>query len=205
MKISVELFTTLQRDVTLHGMKNTNQKNEISVNFTKPTVLVVMGVSGSGKSTLAKEIAQKLDIQNIDADDFHSPDNKAHMAHGKPLTDHMRLPWVNSIRQFLLDQVSAGDHCVLAFSGLRRQHRDLLRIAQAQVIYIYLKGTREILHQRIAARSGHFMPATLLDSQLLTLDPPTAEEHIIELDIQHSVAHLTNAALTALKRHSGSH
>lgn len=183
-------------------MKNTDQKDEILLNFNKPTVLVVMGVSGSGKTTLANELAQKLRIQSIDADDFHSAANKAHMARGKPLTDHMRLPWVNSIRQFLLGQVSVGAHCVLAFSGLRRQHRDLLRITQADVIYIYLKGTRNIIHQRMEERSGHFMPAELLDSQLAALDPPTAEERIIELDIQHSVTDLTNAALTVLKQRS---
>ncbi len=172
------------------------QKTEAA---SKPLVLIVMGVSGCGKSTLANMLANTLNIVALDADDLHSEQNKAHMASGKPLSDEMRLPWINAIRKQLEMYAGTGKSCVLAFSGLRESHRNMLRIDGATVLFIFLHGPKALIAERMTARQGHFMPSTLLDSQFEALQLPNGDD-LIQLDIAQSIEELTKETLQELKK-----
>lgn len=146
-------------------------------------LIIVMGVSGSGKSTIAKAVADHFDYQFLDADDFHSDENKQHMASGKPLTDEMRLPWVNNIRQHLQLASTRQEHSVLAFSGLRQQHRNILRSAGLRTLVIFLNGDKNTIQQRVNLRKNHFMAPGLVDSQFAALEDPTAEADVVAVDV----------------------
>jgi carbohydrate kinase (thermoresistant glucokinase family) len=132
-----------------------------------------MGVSGCGKSTVAPLLAQHLGGTFIDGDDLHPRANIAKMAAGTPLTDEDREPWLREIGARL---ASASDTLVIACSALKRSYRDLIRDAAPGTAFTHLHGTRELLAQRLMARPGHFMPVSLLDSQLATLEPLGSEE-----------------------------
>lgn len=160
-----------------------------------PTVIIVMGVSGCGKSTMARAIADTLKINMYDADDFHPAINKQHMAEGKPLTDDMRQPWVEALRHHLQQQLLAGLSCTLAFSGLRRAHRERLRQTPGRVFFLHLSGGKSLIAERMNARQNHFMPTALLDSQFDSLEPTHDEADVFTLDICKPVAQLVDEAL----------
>ena len=148
-----------------------------------PSVVVVMGVSGSGKSTIAAMLAYRLHWTYEDGDWFHPKSNVEKMHHGEPLTDQDRWPWLNSIAAWI-DQVrDAGHHGVIACSALKRAYRDILIGPRQDVRLAFLKGDRELVARRIAARDDHFMPASLLDSQFAALEEPTADERPITVSI----------------------
>jgi gluconokinase len=157
-----------------------------------PTALVVMGVSGSGKSTVGKQLAERLQLPYADGDAFHSPENVAKMAAGIPLTDADRWPWLHTVERWLAEKLRAGSSCVVTCSALRQAYRDVLREAAngvpgGAVRFVFLDVDRELLRERLIARHGHFMHANMLDSQLATLEPPTAAEHSITIAITASV------------------
>lgn len=159
------------------------------------TAVVVMGVSGSGKTTVARLLADRLGWPMAEADDFHSAENIAAMASGRPLTDADRGPWLLSIR----DWVSAADtSVVVTCSALRRRYRDVLREAEASVKFLHLDGGRDIIGSRIGARLDHFMPPTLLTSQLSTLEPLEADEDGAMVPVDGSPEQLVERALAAL-------
>jgi gluconokinase len=135
-------------------------------------VVIVMGVSGSGKTTVGKRLAAALGYEFRDADDFHPPGNLAKMAAGIALTDEDRWPWLERLRELLRSALEAGEDVVLACSALRRVYRERLSVDEARERWVYLRAPRELIAQRLAARRGHFMPPTLLDSQLATLEVP---------------------------------
>ena len=139
-------------------------------------VAVVMGVSGSGKTTLARALADAWEATFLDADDFHSEQAKALMASGRALTDELRLPWAASIAAALQHRVANGERVTLAFSGLRRQHRDVLRAAGLPMRFLFLRGEAALIGERMRGRSGHYMPVSLLDSQFAALEEPVDEE-----------------------------
>jgi gluconokinase len=139
-------------------------------------VAVVMGVSGSGKTTLARALADAWEATFLDADDFHSEQAKALMASGRALTDELRLPWAASIAAALQRRVANGERVTLAFSGLRRQHRDVLRAAGLPMRFLFLRGEAALIGERMRGRSGHYMPVSLLDSQFAALEEPVDEE-----------------------------
>lgn len=161
-----------------------------------PQVVVVMGVSGSGKTTLARALAQAWHASFLDADDFHSDAAKARMAKGEPLTDEMREPWVQRLRDELVGRVERGERVVLAFSGLRRQHRDQLRAAKLPLKFLFLQGDQVLIAARMQARSGHYMPASLLDSQFEALQDPRGEADVVTLEIDAEPAELLERALS---------
>lgn len=134
-------------------------------------ILIVMGVSGSGKTTLGQLLADRLAIPFLDADDYHPPANRHKMARGEPLTDNDRLPWLGELRRLLERNVSTG--AVLACSALKESYRRLLIPEGVTARLVYLKGDRELLVRRLETRKGHFMPASLIDSQLATLEEPS--------------------------------
>ena len=146
-------------------------------------VAVVMGVSGSGKTTLARALADAWEATFLDADDFHRDEARELMASGQPLTDELRQPWAASIAAGLQRHVANGERVTLAFSGLRRQHRDVLRAAGLPLRFLFLRGEAALIGQRMRERSGHYMPVSLLDSQFATLEEPAAEDDVVVLPV----------------------
>ena len=148
-----------------------------------PVLIIVMGVSGSGKSSVAQSLAETYGYRYLDADDFHSDEAKAHMAAGTPLTDAMRIPWVNNISAYLTECAQLNVSCTLAFSGLRKAHREQLRRLPFRLAFIYLKGKRETIAQRMSSRQDHFMPTSLLDSQFASMEDSSGESDVLPIDI----------------------
>lgn len=162
-------------------------------------VAVVMGVSGSGKTTLAQAIAANWPAAFLDADDFHDAAAKARMASGQPLTDRMRAPWVARIAAELQRRVAAGERVALAFSGLRRRHRDRLRATGLPMRFLFLQGEAALIAGRMGARRGHYMPVSLLDSQFSTLEDPTAEVDVVVVAAGLAPGEQLHRALAALE------
>ena len=147
-------------------------------------VLVVMGVSGSGKSTVAGLLAGRLHWPLEEGDDLHPQSNVEKMAAGHPLTDDDRWPWLDRVADWIHGQVAAGQPGIITCSALRRSYRDRLRRDDAEhVVFVHLAGSRETLGQRLTARTDHFMPAGLLDSQIATLEPPGPDENALTVDV----------------------
>ncbi|HEY1157958.1 MAG TPA: gluconokinase [Arthrobacter sp.] len=170
------------------------------------THLVVMGVAGSGKSTLAAALSQQLDWACAEADEFHPEANIAKMTQGIPLQDEDRWPWLQEIRGWMSAQAAAGKSTVLTCSALKRSYRDLLSQANGRVIFLHLDGGADLISRRMQGREGHFMPPTLLPSQLATLEPLTQEEldaGSLRLDIARSPEELAAAVVNALKLPTG--
>ena len=159
-------------------------------------VLVVMGVSGSGKSTVARVLAEQLGWDFQEGDELHPPENVAKMASGVPLTDADRWPWLDRVAAWISHQHEAGRPGVVTCSALRRAYRDRLRTPS--VVFVYLAGSTGLLEQRVQARHGHFMPASLLESQLATLEAPRPDEHAVTVELGGSPADEAAAVLTAL-------
>jgi len=136
--------------------------------------LVVMGVSGAGKSTIARALAEQLGWDFAEGDDLHPPANVAKMAAGQPLSDADRGPWLVRVAGWIDREIEDGRHGVITCSALKRSYRDVLR--RPEVLFVYLSVPREELERRMAARRGHYMPASLLHSQLETLEPPGVDE-----------------------------
>ena len=147
------------------------------------SLFVVMGVSGSGKTTMAQRLAHACDGDWLDADDFHSAENKARMMAGIPLSDEDRWPWLDRLNAELHAVAGKGKPVFLACSALKQSYRERLVIGLPQVRFVYLKGSFELLSNRLAQRRNHFMPALLLESQLDTLEEP---KDAIVLDISRT-------------------
>lgn len=143
-----------------------------------------MGVAGSGKSTVARALAARLGWDLGEGDDLHSDAEVAQLAAGVPLTDADRAPWLSRIAAWIAAQVAAGRPGIITCSALKRSYRDVLR--REQVVFVYLDGPRAQLLARLSTRRGHFMPASLLDSQLADLEPPGADERAIRILIDAS-------------------
>ncbi len=155
------------------------------------SVIVVMGVSGAGKSTIAALLAARLGWTYEDADWFHPPANLEKMHAGKPLTDEDRWPWLEAIAAWIDATRQQGGHGVIACSALKRAYRDILVGNRRDVCIVYLTGERELIARRSALRHGHFMPASLLDSQFAALQEPREDERpiVVSIDTQpHAIA-----------------
>ena len=162
--------------------------------------VVVMGVCGSGKSTVGAAIALNLNATFLEGDEFHPPDNVARMAAGIALTDDDRQGWLQTLGAQLGAAQREHRAVVLSCSALKRSYRDVLRSQAGDLALVYLAGTPEMLARRMAGRSGHYMPPTLLASQLATLEPPQADEHALTLDIARAPHALVRDALAWLGR-----
>jgi len=165
----------------------------------RPVVVVVMGVSGSGKTTVAALLASTLHWEFVEGDDLHPPANVAKMHAGTPLTDADRAPWLARIAAAIDRLRAAGQGGVVACSALRRAYRDVLIGDRSGVALVYLRGDHDLLATRMRARPGHFMPVSLLDSQLATLEEPGADEHPIVLPISRTPATTVQAIVAALE------
>jgi carbohydrate kinase (thermoresistant glucokinase family) len=153
----------------------------VSLQFSYPPVLVLMGVSGCGKSTVGGVLAGRLGWEMGEGDDLHPAANVAKMAAGHPLTDDDRRSWLGLVRGWIDEHVLAGQPGVITCSALKRSYRDVLR--NDHVVFVHLTGSRDQLLARLAARHGHFMPISLLDSQLADLEPPGPDEQALQIDI----------------------
>lgn len=160
--------------------------------------IIVMGVSGSGKSVVGSLLAARLDGVFEDGDDFHPPANKAKMSSGTPLNDEDRWPWYAVLRQRIEDMRHATPIYVLACSALKPVYRDKLRAHDAPetLRFVLLDGTHELIASRLAARKGHFMPPSLLESQLATLDPTP---DVIRIPIDQTPDQIVDAILHRLE------
>jgi gluconokinase len=147
------------------------------------SVVVVMGVSGCGKSTIASMLAHRLNWIYEDGDWFHPQSNVRKMHAGEPLTDEDRWPWLHGIAAWIDATRRVGNHGTVACSALKRAYRDILVGERSDVRIVYLKGERDLIARRLAARDGHFMPPSLLDSQFAALEEPQPDEHPIVVSI----------------------
>lgn len=155
-----------------------------------------MGVSGCGKTTIGDLVARELGVPFLDADSLHPVENVAKMAAGTPLTDEDRWPWLATVGSELAAAGNGG--LVLACSALKRSYRDAIRAQAPDTVFLHLHGSKEVLGSRLEGRSGHFMPATLLASQLATLEPLEADEAGVVVDIAGSVHQVVSEALAGI-------
>ena len=177
---------------------NGKTHNNSSSSKTRQQQVVVMGVSGSGKSTVGALLAGALGAAFIEGDALHPPQNVAKMSAGTALTDADREGWLRAIAAQLGTARAAGHGLVVSCSALKRAYRDTLRASAPDLRLVYLRGDFDLLDARMAARSGHYMPASLLASQFAALEPPLPDEHAIELDCRHEPAALAEQARAAL-------
>jgi gluconokinase len=138
----------------------------------RPVVLIFMGVAGSGKTTVGKLFAEKAGAVFYEGDDFHPPENVAKMRAGIPLTDADREAWLKTLRQIVVDALAKEEFSVLTCSALKAKYRDTLAAGDPRVKFVHLTGPTHLIEERLKSRRGHFMPPTLLASQLATLEPP---------------------------------
>jgi gluconokinase len=166
------------------------------------SAVVVMGVSGSGKSTIASMLAQRLHWVYEDGDWFHPQSNVEKMHHGEPLNDQDRWPWLHAIAEWIDATRRAGGHGVVACSALKRAYRDILIGDRRDVRLVFLKGDRDLIARRIAARADHFMPSTLLESQFAALQEPQPDERAIVVSIVPHPREIVEAIVSQLDVHS---
>jgi gluconokinase len=160
--------------------------------------VVVMGVSGSGKTTVARGISAATGLLFAEADEFHSPESVAKMTAGVALDDEDRRPWLERLATWMGERAAAGESTVIACSALRRAYRDTLRSGPPSLDFVHLAGSADVIRDRLAARTGHYMPASLLDSQLATLEPFRPDELGVVLDVTLSPDELVARAISVL-------
>lgn len=142
-------------------------------------VVILMGVSGSGKTTIGQRLAERLDWPFADGDAFHPDANVEKMSRGEPLTDEDRWPWLHSIRDFIAERLADEKPAVVACSGLKAAYRDVLLDDNDGAELVYLRGSYDLIRQRMEARTDHFFDADLLDSQFDALEEPSPNEALI--------------------------
>lgn len=167
---------------------------------TRPHAIIVMGVSGSGKSSVGEAMAEALAVEFTEGDALHPASNVEKMSKGIPLTDDDRMPWLDIIGKTMKAALDRGEGIVLSCSALRKSYRNRLRAAvDGNLFFVYLHGSRELLTERMGARKGHFMPLSLLENQLATLEIPTGEPGVVTVDIDGTIDEIAKTALRDLK------
>ncbi|MGW7100994.1 gluconokinase [Streptomyces sp. NPDC054838] len=157
-----------------------------------------MGVAGSGKTSVGRLLADALGLPYAEGDAFHSAANVAKMSGGTPLDDTDRWPWLDAVGEWIGDRAGRGGG-VVAASALKRAYRDRLRAAAPEVVFVHLTGERSLIEERLAGRTGHFMPAALLDSQLAALEPLQDDEAGVVVDVAGTPEQAARRAVTALR------
>lgn len=161
-------------------------------------LIIVMGVAGSGKSTLALALANHYGYGYFDGDNFHSQEARDRMAQGLPLDDSMRWPWVMRMRDYFSAPANTGKHATLAFSGLKRAHRNELRNAGLKTLVVFLHGDIATIQHRVNNRAGHFMAPSLVSSQFESLEPPLNEPDVVHIDVRQSLHDVIKQATHAI-------
>jgi gluconokinase len=162
------------------------------------SIILIMGVSGSGKTTIGALLAGQLGWAYAEADSFHPAANIEKMAAGHPLTDADRVPWLAAIGAWIDGQIAAGQPGVVTCSALKRRYRDQLR--RPQVLLVYLRGSRELIGTRMAARQGHFFTATMLDTQFADLEEPTPDERPLVVPVGGTPEEIVKEILARMGR-----
>jgi gluconokinase len=165
-----------------------------------PDVVIVMGVPGSGKSTVAKGLSTVLGWEFAEGDAFHPEANVEKMHGGTPLTDEDRWPWLEAIGDWISEKESRGESAVVTCSALRRAYRDLLREGRPHVRFLHVTAADDVIRDRMEHRPGHYMPPSLLPSQLATLEPLQADEPGVVITNEGTAAQVLDRALSALGR-----
>ena len=165
-------------------------------------ILVVMGVAGTGKSTVAGLLAERLNWELQEGDDLHPPANVAKMSAGIPLDDDDRWPWLDAIAASIKVKTESGEPGIVTCSALKKSYRDRLR--GPNVIFVFINGPRAVIEARMASRKRHYMPLSLLESQLAALEPPTSDENVLEVDLAAPPEEEAAAVLNALEGRIGS-
>ena len=161
-------------------------------------ILIAMGVSGAGKTRIGEMLAERLKCSFTDGDAFHSAANKEKMHNGIPLTDEDRWPWLRTIRAAIEEKQAAHEDAVFTCSSLKRSYRDVLRAGDKDVCFVYLKGAREVLQERLQTRTGHFFDPSLLQSQLDTLEEP-GDDEAITVSIELTPEQIVEETLSKLR------
>ncbi|ALP61995.1 MULTISPECIES: gluconokinase [Paraburkholderia] len=161
-------------------------------------ILIAMGVSGAGKTRIGEMLAERLKCSFTDGDAFHSAANKEKMHNGIPLTDEDRWPWLRTIRAAIEEKQAAHEDAVFTCSSLKRSYRDVLRAGDKDVCFVYLKGSREVLQERLQTRTGHFFDPSLLQSQLDTLEEP-GDDEAITVSIELTPEQIVEETLSKLR------
>ncbi len=160
--------------------------------------VVVMGVSGVGKTSVAAELVRRTGWTFVEGDDLHPQANRDKMAAGHPLDDDDRRPWLLRVAGWIGEQEAAGRSAVLTCSALKRSYRDLLRAGHPSVRFVHLLASPALLAERVGARQHHYMPSSLLESQLATLEPLQADENGVGVDTSGSAEDVAEHALREL-------
>ncbi|CAN7190059.1 gluconokinase [Rhizobium leguminosarum] len=164
-----------------------------------PHAIIVMGVSGCGKSSVGEKLAEALHLAFVEGDALHPAANVEKMSKGIPLTDDDRMPWLDRIGEDIKASLEKSEGIIVSCSALKRLYRDRLRAAAGgNLFFVYLEGSRALLMKRMGERKGHFMPVSLLDSQLATLEVPTGEPGVVTVDIDDTVDGIAATALDSL-------
>ena len=163
-----------------------------------PCAIVVMGVAGSGKTTIGERLAERLGWPYEDGDRFHPKRNVEKMSAGQPLTDEDRWPWLQAIADEIDRVCRQRGNVVISCSALKRAYRDVLVHGRGDVRIVYLDGTQDLIARRLAARKGHFMPPTLLESQFKTLQPPGPDENPLTVSIDAPVEEIVDGIMRQL-------
>ena len=166
-------------------------------------ILIITGVSGSGKTTIGRQVASRLSWPFKEGDDLHPPANIAKMKAGKPLTDADRAPWLAAVAQWIDGWRRAGVSGVITCSALKRTYRQGLARGRPEVRFVYLMGDAPVLQKRLADRHGHFMPATLLASQLADLEAPAPDEGAIVVPVDQAVEAQVQHIIRSLEATAG--
>ncbi len=167
-------------------------------------IFVVMGVSGCGKSTVGAQLAEALKLPFLEGDVLHPESNVARMAAGVALSDEDREGWLQALAERLRQAHLAGQGMVLSCSALKRAYRDILRSGAPGLRFVYLHGEHALLAARMAARTGHYMPLSLLDSQLATLQPPDVDENVLAFEVAERPEDIVAAVLAGRPSSAGS-
>ncbi|XP_077330994.1 putative gluconokinase isoform X1 [Lithobates pipiens] len=169
-------------------------------------IVVIMGVSGCGKTEVGSQLANKLGWKFYDADDYHPHNNKMKMGKGIPLNDQDRQPWLCKLHNLITSDEARGHHVVLACSALKKAYRETLATGtnlctsdrqqqenlDPDIFFIHLQGSQKLISERIQKRTGHFMPVDLLASQFDTLEPPTAPEHFMTVNVEKDISQIVS-------------
>ena len=169
----------------------------------RQAVLIVMGVTGVGKSTIAEAVAERLGWPFQEGDALHPPSNIQKMHSGVPLDDADRAPWLDAVRRWIDARVAAGEPGLITCSALKRAYRERLVEGREDVRLLYLHADRAVLEARLARRTGHFMPPSLLESQLATLEEPSPDERPIVVQVHGPLPETIEASLEAVRRYLG--
>jgi len=165
-------------------------------------IIVVMGVSGCGKTSIGTALARERAVPFLDGDDFHPQVNIDKMRSGQPLDDTDRWPWLAIFGRALRDNAEKSGQVFAACSALKRTYRDVLRhTAQEPILFILLDGSKEVIGERMAARTDHFMPPDLLDSQLATLEYPNTDELSATISVGQSLEQIQEQCSMAINSH----